>query len=126
MAAIVWSDVTDLVSEMSSVPLAAQPIILSLVNSYLAVDKWGGEDAPKLKTARIYLAAHLGTFARPGAAGAGAGPVISESEDDVSRAYASFNLPGLDVDPLYDTTPYGRAYRWLMRSNPLLRGMAVV
>lgn len=125
MASISWTDVTDYASEMSTVPPAAQTLILALVNPYHAVHRWGGEESPKLRMARILVAAHFGEFARQVGAAA-AGPVISEGEDDVSRAYAAFNLPGLDVDPLWDRTKFGVQYRWLMRSNPLLRGMEVV
>ncbi len=120
MAAILWTDVTALAPELATVGVPAQTIILEHVNSALAVDLWGGEEAVRLKMARSYLAAHFG--AQVGAGGAAAaGPVVAESADGLSRSYANlFAMMG--SDPLYDATSYGRQYRLLVHTNPRLRG----
>ncbi len=115
MASISWSDVTAHAPELSTVSAGAQTDILAHVNVALLVTEFGGEDAPKTKMARIYLAAHLATMAAQGAAGA-AGPVQSESAGGLSRTYAvgAAALAGGD----YETTSYGQAFRALARTTP--------
>jgi hypothetical protein len=114
MASIAWTDVVDHAPELSTVDTDAQTNILAYVNTAMTVDEWGGESSPKLKLARIYLAAHYGTVTSQGGAGA-AGPVTSETAGSLSREYASYSPAG--SDPLLDTTPYGKAWRSLARTT---------
>lgn len=83
---ILWSDVTAIADELSAVSATAQTLILAHVNADLDVDQFDGEDGPTTKLARAYLAAHLGTFAMPGA-GSVSGPVTSQSALGLSRSY---------------------------------------
>lgn len=111
---IVWADVLGVAPELSTVSALGQTDILAYVNEAFVVDEWGGDASKLLRLARIYLAAHYGTVSVQGSAGA-AGPVIGESAGGLSRQYAS-NSP-MGTDPLFDTTPYGKAFRNLARRS---------
>lgn len=87
MAAIVWTDVTAIAVELTAVPVDAQTLFLSYVNTSLNVDYFGGESHINTKLARIYLAAHLGKTQLQGGDSI-AGPVTSESAGGLSRSYA--------------------------------------
>ena len=125
MAAITWNDVVAHVSGLTgaAVSTTAQADILSLVNTTLNVTGWGGETSPRLKLARVYLAAHYGTLAAEGAFGP-AGPAKEEEVGDLRVVYAVPALTG--GDPLLDTTAFGRAYRALARNTPKLRAPCVI
>jgi hypothetical protein len=116
MASISWSDVTAFSSGLSSVSSGAQTTILNHVNTTLAVDVWGGESSPKLKYARILLAAHFGTLTLQGAnAGSGFGIVTGESAGGLSRQYSAVSSEG--ADPTFDKTVFGQEYRTLLRGT---------
>lgn len=115
MASIAWSDVLTQGAELSAVHATAQTDILAHVNTTLHVEDWGGEASPKLRLARIYLAAHFGALQILAGGGSGAaGPVTSESDGRLSRSYGWAGAMS-GGDPLYDLTKYGRSYRTLMR-----------
>lgn len=119
MAAIVWADVTERAPELAAVGLLAQTDYLAFVNVELNVTMFGGEDAPKLKSARIYLAAHMATLDRQRGS-AIAGPVISESRGGLSRSYANMLLPG-SGGGLWAQTTYGQLYYALVRTSARAR-----
>ncbi len=114
MASITWTDVTNHAADLSTVTTAAQTDILAHVNTVLNVEMFGGETAPMLKLARVYLAAHYGAVWGQGAAGA-AGPVVSEGMGGLQRSYAWSAMTG-DPDSL-SSTAYGKAFRSLVRST---------
>ena len=109
MADISWSDVTAIAPEMSTVSSGAQTMILAYVNNVLNVSEFGGESAPTLKLARVYLAAHRGAASL---GGGGAGPITSESMGGLSRSYGA----GVTTDRL-DSSPYGREYLSLVNMS---------
>lgn len=113
MASIIWADVVNFASELSTLDTDAQTDILAHVNSALNVTNWGGEDSPQLRLGRIYLAAHFGTVSAQGGLGV-AGPVTQESAGGLSRSYAwstaASELP-------YESTAYGKAFRALIRAT---------
>lgn len=114
MAAILWSDVEALAPSLESVTYEAQAMVLAVVNSCLNVSMWGGEDAPKLKLARVYLACHMVQAAVQGEAGT-AGPVTHEMVDRLSTSYAQPG-GGMSFDSL-DSTAFGKMYRLLARTT---------
>lgn len=127
MAAIVWTDVVAIAPELTSTVVQAQTDILAHVNTVHNAVNWGGEAAPRLRLARIYLAAHAATSISRGDV---AGPVLSQTDGRLAQEYA---FPRYQADPglfgsdlLLDSTTYGREYRQLMRSNGLVRGPAVL
>ncbi len=110
MTAIAWTDVVDIAAELATVAIGAQTMILAHVNTTLVVKLFGGEESPKLKLTRCYLAAHLGTL------GPRVGIVTSESELDLAIGYTIPPLPPGD-DPFWARTAYGLAYRSMVRST---------
>lgn len=114
MASITWSDVDNFAANLSTVDAGAQTDILAEVNTCLNVSYWGGESGPKLKLARIYLAAHMATCALQGAAGAG-GPVTMEMVDRLQVSYAQPG-GGVAFDSL-DSTAFGKMFRALARTT---------
>lgn len=107
MAAIEWSDVLEHAAELSTVTAGARETILGVVNAYLEVSIFGGEDSDKLKLARIYLAAHIATSAaRAGAAG----PMTSSSAGRLSRSYAVAQ----SASGTFGATSYGVLLRMLI------------
>lgn len=115
MASIIWTDVTGFAPEVSTVTVAAQTAILAHVNTALDPAYFGGEEHAALKFARILYAAHLGTTSKRGASGA-VGPVVSESLGPASRQYGWTGAVSGSKD--FDSTPYGRELRQLMRGSP--------
>ncbi len=111
MADIIWTDVVDFASELSALDSEAQTAILAYVNDALSPKAFGGEDSPKLKLARIYLAAHVGTLSRGG--GGPSGPVTSETAGNISRTYAAAG--GAPSD--WSSTSYGQLYIALVRTS---------
>lgn len=113
MAAIAWADVTAIASDLSTVGVAAQAMILAFVNEAIDTRLFpNGEEDARLKLARVYLAAHYAVGPLGGSFGA-AGPVTAESAGTLSRSYAS--MSSSSTDPLLESTPWGRAYRLIMR-----------
>lgn len=88
MADIAWTDVTAFAAGLSAVDVLAQTDILAHVNVVLDVEMFGGEDAPKTRLARIYLAAHMGSSISQAASGA-SGPVIEQKMGQSSLKFAS-------------------------------------
>lgn len=110
MAAISWADVEALASELSSISVGAQDSILAYVNTQLTVSEFGGEESPNLRLARLFLAAHLGTIHTEDSKGA----VVSESEDGLSRSYAS-----VSSGDTFKSTSYGRTFLIFVRVNSI-------
>lgn len=119
--AITWDQVEALDSNLSGVSVEAQDSILAYVNSILDVDVFDGASGPMTTLAEIYLAAHHGTIVVRG--DERAGPVVSESVGGLSRTYAVFSPAG--SDPLLDTTPWGKAFRALVRQSAARGGMVL-
>lgn len=122
MAAITWAMVQDHAPELSTVDVDAQNDILNHVNNDLFVDDFGGEDSYKLKLARIYLAAHLGTMALPNT-GAGAGPVTSWSLGDMAVSYGG--TVAAYANATYAQTVYGQQYHAILRTTLMRLGFVV-
>jgi hypothetical protein len=118
MSAIVWADVVNHAAELSGVAAGAQTDILAHVNTTLNVSVFGGEDSPKLKLARIYLAAHIATLQ---SLGGSSGEIQSETVGGVSYTYA----PGSTTGGSFESTSYGQQYSALIR-NSIARFPAVV
>lgn len=120
MAAIVWDpDVIAGAASLSAVASEEQDGILETVNAFFNVRVWGGEDAPKLKRARIYMARHLGELVLRALAGAAGGAVSSETIGASSFSIAYEQL-AQDADVL-KTTSHGQALLALRGSNPKAR-----
>jgi uncharacterized membrane protein len=119
MAAITWEDVAALSTSLSTLSEEMQAAILDHVNTTLVVEEFGGEEAAKLKLARIYLAAHHGTIAER--SDGKVGPVVSESAGPLSRSYSN----GSSTNDGYDATSYGRAYSALLRTTPARAPVAI-
>ncbi len=113
MADIIWSDVEAVAPELSTVDSNAQSMILAYVNDALSVSAFGGETSPKLRLARIYLAAHVGTLSSHGG-NPTAGPVTAESADNISRSYATRAIANPSD---WDATSYGQLYMALARTS---------
>lgn len=113
MAAITWADVVALAPELATLnadpaqDLVAKAAILAFVNEALNIDRLGGEDAPRTRLARIYLAAHMGTIQKRGGA-AIAGPMTSSSRGGISASYADHGQSSTAGE--YGTTSYGQLY----------------
>lgn len=108
MAAIVWADVVLIAPALSAVADGAHFPILAFVNTAFDPKVFGGEESPRLRLARMYLAAHYGTITNATGQGGGntAGPIISETVGGVSRSYA--NLVGGSGSETFISTIYGR------------------
>lgn len=123
MAPIVWADVTGFFpndTALAAVSPAAEALILDRVNTELAATFFGGENAPKLRLARIYFAAHIAS-STPSAAGSGAaGPLIAESEGGASRSYA---IASVSLTGSHSLTGYGQSFDELVRSSPSRIGL---
>lgn len=118
MAAIVWSDVTNIAStSLASVSVAAQTLYLLFANEAIDTRLFpNGEEDTRLKLARIYLAAHYAASGVLGDASGGvgaAGPVTAESAGTLSRSYAS--MTSSTTDPGLESTQWGKLYRLIMR-----------
>jgi hypothetical protein len=96
---VTWSDVVALAPELASVPETAQGAILGQVAEQLATAAWG----TRLATGQTYLAAHLGTLR-------GTKGYRTEQVADHRR----------DTTGDLDSTSYGREFRRLCRSLPLV------
>jgi hypothetical protein len=114
MASIVWADVTNHAPALTTIPVAVQTDILAHVNVALRVDDFGGEDHPKTKLARIFLAAHYGTSYTQASTGQ-TGPVTSESAGGLSRSYGQMFSSNSPED--FASTVYGQLYTSLVRTS---------
>lgn len=114
MAVLLWSDVSALIPEMSTIPDPVQVAVLEYINDALAADFFGGEDSITYKNARIYLAAHVATLSTAGSSAPG-GPVIAESEGGLSRSYAV--ILAVASCSTHPETSYGRLYDSLVRGS---------
>ena len=113
MADIVWSDVEAIAPELSTLDADAQTMVLAYANDALSVAAFGGETSPKLKLARVYLAAHVGTLSSRGGSGP-VGPLTSETADNIIRSYAA-NAIANQSD--WGGTSYGQLYATLVRTS---------
>lgn len=124
MAAILWADVTGMFPSdavLAGIPVAAQNNILQHVNTELSAAFFGGEEAPKMKLARIYLAAHMACAGGSGATGP-IGPVIVERLGPLDREYAPFGLSSV-VPGAHGETTYGRLFDGLVLASPMRVGV---
>ena len=107
--AITWTDVTNLASTLTSVPVATQTAIIAQVDLEIASSKWGAFT----DLAKKWLAAHLGTLWKRASDSAGAaGPIVGESVGSVSRQFAAASLT---LEAL-GATPFGQEYHRLLKS----------
>lgn len=113
MAAITWSDVVTLAPELSTYPVAAQDFILDFVNNTLNVNVIDGEDGPRTKLVRIFLAAHIATMLIR-ANNNQTGAVTQESLGPQSTSYAQ--MSGVLSDRL-NSTQYGIMYLKLINTS---------
>lgn len=117
MTAIIWSNVTDVIPEMSTTPLGSQTLWLALVNGPMVnVEVFGGEDKDLTKAARIFLAAHFETMRRRRGV---AGTISSQSEGGVSQAYAT----SLMNPRVLDQTSYGQMFRMCVTGTGARAGL---
>lgn len=118
MASVVWADLTVRVAALSVVDVAIQDDVLAFANTRYDARLYDyGEDDPRLRLIRIYLALHLATGGSANADGSGAdgpaGPVTSESCGGLSRSYASL---GAD-DPALGESYWGRQLFGYLRAK---------
>lgn len=111
-SAITWNDVVAHEPDLAGtvVSPAAQMDILDHVNNSLAVNEFGGDDDPRLRLARIYLAAHMGTVVVSGSRG----PVISQTVGPISQSFAAATA---GEDSMYSSTSWGRMYLQIVRTS---------
>lgn len=112
---ITWSDVIAIASELEEVGDQARAIILAHVNGALNAAVFSS--AASLRLARIYLAAHLGTFSRPDSTGTTSSDVASETVGGITRTYAAIARSANDLE----RTTYGVEYRNILRMQPRAR-----
>lgn len=125
MAPITWGttvtpspdgDIVRRVPSMTAIDIGIQDDILAFVNTALDVRLFdNGEDDPRLKLARIYLALHFATGGSVNADGSTdgpGGPLTQESCGGMMRQYAFL---GADGDPLLAESYWGRQYRAFIR-----------
>jgi hypothetical protein len=112
MADIIWSDVMDVPGATNdgfgSVTAGWQTQILTIANTQLDPDAFGGVNDPIYKTARCLLACHYTAFAKLGMNGI----AVLQSEGGVTQQYA---LPPFDKSRLM-FTGYGLMLLSLMNA----------
>lgn len=113
MADITWSDVTDTAPELATLAVNAQTLILDYVNSALNVTVFDGEEGPRTKAARVYLAAHLATMTTRANANA-SGPKTNASLGPQSKKYSEFKS---DFASQYNATSYGMLYSLMVNTS---------
>lgn len=111
MADILWSDVTDAITDLPTISASMQTVILGLVNKRVDGAVFDGEDGETTKLARIFLAGHLAVMSKRPARGS-AGPVTSESAGGLSRSYAQMTT----TSALQLTAP-GSSYAFLVSTS---------
>ncbi len=116
MAAIVWADVTAGASTLATLDATEQALILAYVNERFAPGI-GTEASAAVKTARIYLARHMGTSGINGGAG---GAVTSESEGGLSRSYAVVASGDAGT---WGQTVWGQLLNSVLRTSPARAGI---
>ncbi len=116
MSAITWNDVTAAATTLTDVAEAERVMILEYVNARF-VPGVGTEDSTAVKTARIYLARHMGTAIRLGSA---SGPVVSESEGGLSRTYAVMNVGHASM---WQQTVWGQLLTSILSASPARAGV---
>lgn len=118
MAALTWSDVTNVAKNLDTVPVPLQNILIAFVEERVDPLNFKGEDSETFLLARSWLAAHLATLWTFGALGP-TGPVTSESEGGVSTSYAFINFI---TAGMLTSTVYGRNFALLSRLAPGVAG----
>jgi len=121
MAAIAWTDVTELAAALTDLSVPAQTMILDSVNASVEVANFDGEDGPDTKLVRVFKAAHIGTLALLAQTGA-AGPVTSESAGKLARSYAGVDASAGE----WGLTIWGRLYQGKVLAAGSNRGGFVV
>lgn len=120
--AFVWADVVALAPELSTFPLALQPIYLRLADEAIDADQFCGADTAAYQLAFLNLVAHFATEeVKANANYAATGTVQSESVGGLSVTYGSFGAARAAVSNSragYETSPYGAAFLSLLRSSP--------
>lgn len=120
MAAITWTDVTDVAEEFltPATPIGAQTLFLAIVNGAgIDASNFGGEDADLTKAARVFYVAHLETIRRR----RGLGAIASQSEGGASQSY----WYGFMTPRMLHTTGYGQALVQLIMGTPARAGVVV-
>ena len=116
MSDITWSDVTTLPNApaaFASVSMDGQTAILALVNDYLDVSQFDGEDGPTVHLARCYLAAHYASIGPLG------GILTGTREDDLEDTYALIPIPIArdSMMAFWFRSGFGAAFWALMNSS---------
>ncbi len=112
MAAIEWTDVEAGDATFSAVGITERIFILAYVNARF-VPGVGTEASTSVKSARVYLARHMGSVCLTGG---GTGAVIAESEGGLSRAYAAGDAS------TWGSTMWGKLLNSVLRSSPARAG----
>lgn len=105
---ITWANVTAFASELSTVAVEAQDVIVAYVNAALLEDVFG---AAQLVLAQTTLAAHFGTLVKRKLGASGT--VASESMGGISRSYATAAIAGGRLD----STSYGSLHQLLLDTS---------
>lgn len=122
---ITWADVVNRAPELGRDPAltvlttvptggSATPATTVVADVILQLKDGTWKDDATRNLAMCYLVAHISTLIVRGGFGP-SGAVIGESVGSVSRQYGN-NSP-MGSHPYWDTTPYGRLYRQLLRQN---------
>ncbi len=106
---IVWADVVAIASHFAIIETDAQTIILDFVNGFLNPKMFTDVN---LRTARIYLAAHVASYSMPGVSGIGT--VLSETVGGLTRTYAVLSTIRLGS---IDGTIYASMYNNILNSS---------
>lgn len=107
MSSIIRQDVIEMAPELSGVSDVAWAVILAYVNEITGEGLGVTATSPKLKLARILLAAHYVTISKRGRSGA-AGPVTSVAAGAVRRSYGLVALASSDAS--LGSTGYGQQF----------------
>lgn len=116
MAAIAWPDVIAIAPQLTTVPVAAQTLILGYVNSELEADYFGGEDSFTCRLARVFLAAHFGEIQRR------RGQLGIVTSERIGAEGIDINYMSRLVGEALQETPYGEQYQFLVDSSPARTG----
>lgn len=118
MAAITWADVEahDATVQAAAVAASVQNDILDVINDYLDVNLFGGEDSAKTRLLRILLATHMAVMHLRQTGGGNTGAVVSESGGGLSRTYSVSSSAALG-DSNLGLTPYGQMYLELINTS---------
>lgn len=99
-------------SPLASVVVAQQDLILAWVNAGFST-VFDGEDGPKTKLARIYVAAHFAASPGAGEQRPG-GAVTAESRGGLARSYAPPPTGADAYEGTWGDTQWGRRYLQLL------------